>query len=138
MHPKFGRSIFKSDCNECCVHFFSAVFNLFCSIQTFFSDFMAEINKKRLKKTKKLKTAEKSILTSFWVRAAPKSWLKYTTNEFYVFKAVPILADEPGLRLLSLQHNLIKRIQNLDSIFRLVNKGLPIAFKVTQKYKYCL
>ena len=28
---------------------------------------------------KKLKTAEKSVLTSFWMRAAPKSWLKYTT-----------------------------------------------------------
>ena len=24
--------------------------------------------------------AEKSVLTSFWVPAAPKSWLKYTTN----------------------------------------------------------
>ena len=34
--------------------------------------------------------------------------------------AVPILADEPGLRLLSLQHNLIKRIQHLDTTFRLV------------------
>ena len=33
---------------------FSAVFNLFCSFQTFFSDFMAEINKKRLKKNKKM------------------------------------------------------------------------------------
>ena len=32
---------------------FSAVFNLFCSFQTFFSDFMPEINKKRLKKNKK-------------------------------------------------------------------------------------
>ena len=33
---------------------------------------------------------------------------------------MPILADEPGLRLLSLQHNLIKRIQHLDTTFRLV------------------
>ena len=47
----------------------------------------------------------------------------------HIFKAVPILADEPGLRLLSLQHNLIKRIQNLDSIFRLVSTGLPNAYK---------
>ena len=31
----------------------SAVFNLFCSFQTFFSDFTAEINKKRLKMNKK-------------------------------------------------------------------------------------
>jgi hypothetical protein len=46
----------------------------------------------------------------------------------YFFPAVPILADEPGLRLLSLQHNLIKRIQNLDSIFRLVNQT-PYTYK---------
>ena len=39
---------------------------------------------------------------------------------FFTFIAVPILADEPGLRLLSLQHNLIKRIQHLDTTFRLV------------------
>ena len=34
-------------------YFFSAVFNLFCSFQTFFSDFIDEINKKRLKMNKK-------------------------------------------------------------------------------------
>ena len=34
-------------------YFFSAVFNLFCSFQTFFSDFTPEINKKRLKKEQK-------------------------------------------------------------------------------------
>ena len=28
---------------------------------------------------KRLKTAEKSVLTSFQVPAAPESWLKYTT-----------------------------------------------------------
>ena len=33
--------------------FFSAVFKLFCSFETFFSDFRREINKKRLKRTKK-------------------------------------------------------------------------------------
>lgn len=33
---------------------------------------------------------------------------------------VPILADEPDLRLISLQHNSIKRIQHLDTTFRLV------------------
>ena len=33
---------------------FSAVFNLFCLFQTFFSDFMAEINKKHLKKNQKI------------------------------------------------------------------------------------
>ena len=38
----------------------------------------------------------------------------------FLITAVPILADEPGLRLLSLQHNLIKRIQHLDTTFRLV------------------
>ena len=34
-------------------YFFSYIFNLFCSFQTFFSDFTPEINKKRLKKNKK-------------------------------------------------------------------------------------
>ena len=34
-------------------YFFSAGFNLFCSLQTFFSDFTPEINKKRWKKNKK-------------------------------------------------------------------------------------
>ncbi len=33
---------------------------------------------------------------------------------------IPILEDEPALRLLSMQHNLIKRIQHLDSTHRLV------------------
>ena len=38
---------------------FSAVFNLFCSFKTYFSEFMAEINKKRLK------TAEKVVWPAF-------------------------------------------------------------------------
>ena len=42
------------------------------------------------------------------------------STRFITILAVPILADEPGLRLLSLQHNLIKRIQHLDTTFRLV------------------
>ena len=32
----------------------SAIFNLFCSLKTFFNDFTAEINKKRLKMNKKV------------------------------------------------------------------------------------
>ena len=78
---------------------FSAVFNLFRSFQTFFRDFRPEINKPKkdnfrvptqgvdqllhvdqLYKQKRLKTAEKISSTSFWVRAAPKSWSKYTTS----------------------------------------------------------
>ena len=43
---------------------FSAVFNLFCSFQTFFSDFMPEINKKLQKRTNK---------------KTEISWSKYTT-----------------------------------------------------------
>ena len=35
-------------------YFFSAILNLFCTFQTFFSDFTAEINEKRLKKNKKM------------------------------------------------------------------------------------
>ena len=38
----------------------------------------------------------------------------------FSFSGVPILADEPDLRLISLQHNSIKRIQNLDTTYRLV------------------
>ncbi len=34
--------------------------------------------------------------------------------------AIPILEAEPGLRLLSLQHNFIKRVEHLDCTFRLV------------------
>ena len=53
---------------------------------------------------KSLKTAEKSILTSFWVRAAPESWLKYTTATVvcactngtctYLYKAMAIYLYE--------------------------------------------
>ena len=35
--------------------------------------------KKFWNEQKRLKTAEKTSLTSFWVRAAPKSWSKYIT-----------------------------------------------------------
>ena len=48
-------------------HFFLAVFNLYCSFQTFFSDFSAEINKKRLKKNKN------NIFFVFLLN--PQSWL---------------------------------------------------------------
>ena len=50
--------------------FFQPFFNLFCSFQSFFSDFTAKITKKCLK----------NVSTSFWVHAAPKYWSKYTTN----------------------------------------------------------
>ena len=46
-------------------YFFPAVFNLFCSFKTFFSDFTAEINRNVGKWTKK--KLEKSSVTSFWV-----------------------------------------------------------------------
>ena len=47
--------------------------------QHIFSWFQTWNHWKRFKINKKLKTAQKSISTSFQVRAAPKSWLKYTT-----------------------------------------------------------
>ena len=61
-HPKAGQTTF------------SAVFNLFCWFQpwTHWKRFLNE--------QKRWKTAEKSSLNSFWVRTAPKSWLKYTTD----------------------------------------------------------
>ena len=39
------------------------------------------------KKKKKSKTAEKSVLTSLRVQAAPKSWSKYTTIVTYKFNS---------------------------------------------------
>ena len=42
------------------------------------------------------------------------------THKCFSITGVPILADEPDLRLISLQHNSIKRIQHLDTTFRLV------------------
>ena len=60
-------------------YFFSAVFNLVFSFETFFSDFLPKINKKCLKEEKKLKTAEKSSSTRFRVHPPPESWSKHTT-----------------------------------------------------------
>ena len=65
--------------------FFSAVFNLFCSFKTFFSDFTAEINNTFLtficfllisavKSLKKILKEQKRLIT------AEKSWSKYTTR----------------------------------------------------------
>ena len=46
-------------------------------LKQFFCHFQPE---KGLKLTKKLKAAEKSVLTNFLVLQAPESWLKYTTG----------------------------------------------------------
>ena len=55
--------------------------------QTFF--FRQKFIKKCLKKEKRLETAEKSVLTSFWVHAATKSWSivqhKYVKKTFVGF-----------------------------------------------------
>ena len=56
----------------CLVVLDCTLLHLFCSFKTLFSDFTAEINKKRLK----------SSSSSFLVHAAPKSWSKYTTRHF--------------------------------------------------------
>ena len=47
---------------------------------TFFSDFSCEITKKGLKRRKKLKTAEKSVLTSFRVHAANDPYARVITH----------------------------------------------------------
>ena len=75
--------------------FFQPFFNLFCSFQSFFSDFEAEITKNIWKWTKNvvLSTPQSwltykswstpwggTVLNNFWVRAAPKNWSKYTTH----------------------------------------------------------
>ena len=46
----------------------------------FFVDFRREITEKGLKRTNKVENGKKNSSTSFWVRAAPKGWLKYTTD----------------------------------------------------------
>ena len=56
---------------------FFAVFNLFCSFQSFVSDFKAEINKNRLKMNKESwKRLKKSISTSFQVLQAQQETTK--------------------------------------------------------------
>ena len=42
---------------------------------------------------------------------------------FLRLSGIPIFEAEPGLRLLSLQHNLIKRVQHLETTHRLVFLG---------------
>ena len=49
--------------------------------QTFFLVYGWKIIEKQLKSTKIFENGQKSILTSFHVRAAPKSWSKYTTTK---------------------------------------------------------
>ena len=70
--PDFGCcALFFSSFSACS---FSAIFNLFCSWFQMWNHWKRlEMNKKRLK------TAEKSVSTSFLVCAAPESWSKYTT-----------------------------------------------------------
>ena len=53
----------------------------FVLFQTFFDDFNRE---KVWNEQKNLKTAEKSVSTSFWVCTALKSWLKYTTLKTFI------------------------------------------------------
>ena len=77
---------------------FQPFVNLFCSFQSFFSDFTVEINKKHLKMKKKwdfvfssklvdmqkLVNSLRELFLSFnhlWVRAALKSWSKYTPSK---------------------------------------------------------
>ena len=57
---------------------------------TVFVDFSCEITEKGLKLKKRLKTAEKSTLTSFRVRAAPTSWSKDTTNVYCFFSLISL------------------------------------------------
>ena len=66
--------------------------------QTFFVNFSRETTEKALKWKKGWKTAEKNVSTSYWVRAAPKSWSKYTTNNI-TLKPGFVLKSEPFLHL---------------------------------------
>ena len=57
------------------------IWNGFCQFSTDFGLFSLIYTEKGLKSTKKVETSlKKSISTSFWVRAAPESWPKYTTD----------------------------------------------------------
>ena len=73
-----------------CLSFrFLLMFNytvFFVPFQTFFVDFRREITEKDLKWTKKVEKRLKNVLTRFWVRAAPKSWSKYTKLSLEKFK----------------------------------------------------
>ena len=58
--------------------------------QMFFVDFRREIAEKCfLNEQKRLKMAEKSVLTSYRVQAAPKIWWKYTTTINFKVKQLP-------------------------------------------------
>ena len=64
----------------CCMHTKACKKKNFGHFQHFFFFLNVKSPKKVLNEQKKLKTAQKSVSTSFWVRAAPVSWSKYTTD----------------------------------------------------------
>ena len=49
--------------------------------------------------------------------------LRLSSLSLFRLSGIPIFEAEPGLRLLSLQHNLIKRVQHLETTHRLVFLG---------------
>ena len=62
-------------------YFNNTTFIFFVHFQTLFLDFGSVITEKDLKRRIKVKTAEKSVLTSIRVRPAPECWrLKYWTD----------------------------------------------------------
>ena len=79
-----GNDLFKNVISIIVVFFNQAVFNLFCSFSTFFSDFPSEKKKSKNEKkkfpSKSCKTHEKADFYQTLDCTAPKPWSKYTTQ----------------------------------------------------------
>ena len=73
-----------------------------------------------LKEQKRWKTAEKSSLNSFWVRTAPKSWLKYTTasqaNQIYQ----PILTNNLVDKTLNISTKVIAIVKSPNTFSEVI------------------
>ena len=76
--PAFAcRPVLRSKQNTKQKHFFLFFFRRFCWFQRWNHWKGFKMNKKGWKRLKK------KVSTSFWVRAAPESWSKYTTKDVY-------------------------------------------------------
>ena len=73
----------------CCAHFFQSflIFFVHLNLFHFFVHFRTQLGRKytRMYENGIKKTRIKSNESTFWVRAAPKSWLKYITEHLLCF-----------------------------------------------------
>ena len=103
----------------------------------FFGWFQVWNHWKRFKMSKKCwKRLKKSSLTSFWVRAATESWLKYTTPELNFFKLTVkfylIFLFSPNILLCFYKNcsKIIKRIRRISQFSSIFVK-IKIIFRWT-------